>query len=155
MLVGKKKLASTSKKPGKTRRLYFYLVNKQFYIVDLPGYGYAKTSKADRERWAQFIERYLTGRSPLAVVCHLVDSRHPPTDIDREVIRFMKSEPVPYVIVLTKSDKLSRNEQQKKVRKMEDLLQEQFAAEIPVVLTSATERAGGGELWTWIERLAL
>lgn len=155
MLVGEKKLASTSKKPGKTRRFYFYLVNKQFYIVDLPGYGYAKTSKEDRERWARFIENYLEERVPLVAVCHLVDSRHPPTAIDREVIRFMKSEPVPYIIVLTKSDKLSSNDRRKKVQEMEQLVQEEFSAEVPIVLTSAAKRQGGGELWTWLERLAL
>lgn len=155
MLLGEKNLAPTSKKPGKTRRFYFYLINKEFYIVDLPGYGYARTSKADRERWAKFIETYLEKRRPLAAVCHLVDSRHPPTDIDREVIRFMKSEPVPYIIVLTKADKLSGNERRRKVDELEKYLTDEFAVEVPVVLTSAAKRQGGGELWTWLERLAV
>lgn len=155
MLLGEKNLAPTSKKPGKTRQFYFYLVNKDFYVVDLPGYGYARTSKADRERWAKFIESYLEERRPLAGVCHLVDSRHPPTDIDREVIRFMKSEPVPYIIVLTKADKLSSNERRRKVEEIEAYLAEEFAVEVPVVLTSATKRQGGGELWKWLERLAV
>lgn len=155
MLLGENNLAATSKKPGKTRQFYFYLVNKEFYIVDLPGYGYARTSKADRDRWAKFIESYLEERHPLSGVCHLVDSRHPPTDIDREVIRFMKSEPVPYIIVLTKADKLSRGQQQNKVREMELFLAEEFAVELPVVLTSASKRQGGGDLWKWLERLSV
>jgi GTP-binding protein len=155
MLLGEKSLAPTSKKPGKTRRFYFYLINKEFYIVDLPGYGYARTSKAERERWGRFIESYLEERHFLSGVCHLVDARHPPTDIDREVIRFMKSEPVPYIIVLTKADKLGSNERRKKVQEMEKFLAEEFAVEVPVVLTSATKRQGGGELWKWLERLSI
>lgn len=155
MLVGKKKLAPISNKPGKTRRFYFYLVNKKFYMVDLPGYGYAKTSKKQREKWAAFIEQYLTERSTLATVCHLVDSRHPPTDIDREVIQYMKGGPTPYIIVLTKADKLSRNQQQKRVQELKQLLLAEFGAEVPIVLTSSTKRSGGGELWRWIEQLAL
>ena len=153
MLVGRKKLARTSRTPGKTQEFNYYLVNGGLYLVDLPGYGYAKISKKQREHWGRFIGRYLTERLTLRAVFHLVDSRHPPTDMDRDVIAVMRGSPVPYVILLTKADKLSGNQRAQSRRAVEKVL-DQAAMEVPIVLTSAKDRRGRDDVLTWIEHLA-
>lgn len=148
-LLGRKKLAYTSKKPGKTREFNYYLVDRRFYFVDLPGFGYAKVSKKERERWAALIERYLTERMSLRAVVHLIDSRHPPMEADEDVIDFMREEDVPHLLALTKADKLSSNKRVQSKRRVETLL-ESVGLELPVVLTSAKTNRGIGELRNWI-----
>lgn len=152
-VLGRKGLARTSGTPGKTREFNFYLVNGRFYVVDLPGYGYAKTSKKDRARWAARIERYLMEREPLRAAFHLIDSRHAPTDLDRDVIAAMTGQRVPYVAVLTKADKLSGNERTKSVARAEEVLQA-FGLEAPIVLTSAKTGRGRKDLLGWMDALA-
>lgn len=149
MLLGRKGLARTSRSPGKTQQLNYYRVNDNLYLVDLPGYGYAKVSKKERERWGQLIGRYLTERPPLRLVIHLVDSRHPPQQLDEDVMALMRGSPVPYLIALTKTDKLSGNKRTQSIRRVEDVL-ERGAMDVPVVLTSAKDRRGRKELWRWI-----
>ncbi len=151
-VLGQKGLARTSGTPGKTREFNFYLVNGRFYVVDLPGFGYAKTSKAERERWAERIERYLMEREPLRAAFHLIDSRHAPTDLDRDVLAAMTGQRVPYVAVLTKADKLSGNERAKSTARVTEVLQE-FGLEAPIVLTSAKTGRGRKELTGWIDAL--
>ena len=143
-------LARISKKPGKTREFNYYLVNNKLYFVDLPGYGYAKTSKKERERWAHFIGEYLTARRFLRLVVHLIDSRHAPTSLDEDIIRFMRESDVPYVIALTKADKLSGNERSKSIARVEEALAE-VAMEVPIVLTSAKEQRGRRDLLEWVD----
>lgn len=152
MLVGRKSLARTSRTPGKTQEFNYYLVNGDLYFVDLPGYGYAKISKQQRERWGLFIGRYLTERPTLRAVFHLIDSRHPPTALDRDVIALLRGSPVPYIILLTKTDKLSGNQRVQNRREVEKVL-EQAAMEVPLVLTSAQDRRGREEVLTWIDHL--
>lgn len=152
MMVGRKALARTSGTPGKTQQFNYYLINQQFYFVDLPGYGYAKVSKVQRAKWGRFIGQYLTGREPLRLVIHLVDSRHPPTALDRDVMAWMKEGGVPYVIALTKTDKLSNNKLQKSKAVTQKALLE-LALEVPIVLTSAVKRRGQAELFQWIETM--
>lgn len=100
-------LAQTSKQPGKTRCIHFYFwKDVRVVVADLPGYGYAKTSHAERERWAEFIDAYLKADPKLALALVLLDSRHGPTELDVQAIQFLKSEGIPVTFVMTKSDAL-------------------------------------------------
>jgi GTP-binding protein len=108
-LIGRKNLARISSTPGKTRGLYFYLINESFCFVDLPGYGYAKISKKERERWAPIIEDYLANRRTLRGCLHLIDCRHEPTADDRLMAEWLRAHTIPTITVATKADKLSRN----------------------------------------------
>jgi GTP-binding protein len=109
-LLNRKGLAKTSKSPGKTRTINFFLVNDRMYFVDLPGYGYAKVSKSLRHTWGRMITSYLTGREPLRFVAHLIDARHPPTPNDHELLELLSDAEVPTLLVATKVDKLSKNQ---------------------------------------------
>jgi len=148
-LLKRKQIAYTSKKPGKTQQFNYFLVDGSFYFVDLPGYGFAKVPKHVRRKWAGLIERYLTDRAPLRAVVHLIDSRHPPMDNDEELIDFLRGSGVPYLIALTKSDKLSGNQRTTSVRRVKERLAE-AGLSVPVVLTSAKDNRGVKELRMWI-----
>lgn len=154
LLVQRKSLARTSGTPGKTQEFNFYLVDDRFYLVDLPGYGYARVAKTERARWGQLIGRYLSEREPLRLVFHLIDGRHPPTALDRDIMEVMRERLGAYVIVLTKSDKLSGNQRTKAVAEVRKALQT-FGIEVPILHTSATARQGRDEMLAWIEDLAL
>ena len=109
-LFNRRNIAKTSSTPGKTRSINYFEVEKKFYLVDLPGFGYAKTSKKEREYWAALIESYFSESKNISLVFHLIDSRHKPTDLDlklNELIRFYKLE---YNIIMTKIDKLNQSE---------------------------------------------
>ncbi len=153
-LVGRRAIAHTSQKPGKTTSLNYYLVNAGeqgeggFYLVDLPGFGYAKVSQKERQRWQQLIGRYVTEREQLSVIFHLMDSRHPPTKMDEELLALLVGGTVPYVIALTKADKLSRNQQHNRLRELGTYLEER-GLDLPVVMTSAEKKSGADELWRW------
>lgn len=114
-LVGRKALAAVSQKPGKTTTVNFFRA-KGVRLVDLPGYGYAQVSKKERERWSELIEGYFRQGRGIALVCSLVDIRHPASDLDVEMVGFLQEAGLPYVVVLTKADKLSKSRclQQKK-----------------------------------------
>ena len=107
-LLGNSKLARISSEPGKTRLVNFYRVNDQFWLVDLPGYGFSKAPKAERERWAAMIEGYLEGSGHLKRVLHLVDIRHAPTREDQMMVDYLRHYDIPFTVVATKADKLSR-----------------------------------------------
>ncbi len=107
-LLGNSKLARTSSAPGKTRLLNFFRVNDRFLLVDLPGYGFARAPKGERERWAEMIEGYLKGSEHLRRVLHLVDIRHEPTAEDRMMTQYLRHFDIPFTVVATKADKLSR-----------------------------------------------
>lgn len=154
MLAGQSGLARTSGTPGKTQQFNYYLVNQRLYFVDLPGFGYAKIARTERERWGRLLGRYLTEREPLRVVFHLVDARHPPMQQDEDIMDLMRGSPVPYVIALTKTDKLSGNQRAKSVARVEEVL-EQKAMEVPVVLTSAKTGRGRKELLEWIDNVVI
>ncbi len=148
-LLKRKKLAYTSKTPGKTQQFNYFLVDGRFYIVDLPGYGYAKVSKKQRRAWADFIEDYLANRRTLRAVVQLIDSRHPPMDNDEELIDFLRGGNVPFLIALTKADKLSGNQRTNSVRRVEERLAE-VGLSVPILLTSATDNRGVDDLRRWI-----
>ena len=105
MLVNNGKLAKTSSTPGRTRLVNYFVINEDFYFVDLPGYGYAKASKSMVYDWQGLIEPYLTGNLNLKCVCVLVDSRHEPTAQDKQMIDFLSYYNIPFIIIATKCDK--------------------------------------------------
>ena len=109
-LTNSQGLARTSSSPGRTQLINFFLVDGQTYYVDLPGYGYAKVPKGIRDTWGEMVEGYLRNREPLKLAIMLVDSRIPPTDSDRTMKKWLDHFGIPNLVVLTKSDKISRNE---------------------------------------------
>lgn len=116
------KVAHVSRTPGKTRMLNYYRVNDTFFLVDLPGYGYAKVPGVMRDAWRALIEGYLTGDDPLQGVVHLVDSRHEPTRADHEMVQFLADQGLPTLVVLTKMDKLGRAVRKKHITVATELL---------------------------------
>jgi GTP-binding protein len=105
-LCNRKSLARASSEPGKTRELNYYLINKKFYFVDLPGYGYAKLPEQIRSSWGKLIEQYLKTRDQLSLVLQLVDSRHEPTELDMMMVGWLDYYEIPFLVALTKADKL-------------------------------------------------
>ena len=154
MLVQRKMLARTSNTPGKTQQINYYLINNHLYFVDLPGYGYAKVSKAQRAKWDRLIKRYLSDHEAIRLVVHLIDSRHEPAKLDEEMIEFMKGGWVPYIIVLTKIDKLSRNKRSGAIRGVKACLKKHYL-DVPVIASSSKDRTGMDEIWQWIQDLAV
>jgi len=108
-LCNRKSLARHSNEPGKTSELNYFLINKEMYFVDLPGYGYAKVPEQIRSSWGKMIEQYLKGRRQLSLVLQLIDSRHEPTELDLMMVGWLDYYEIPFIIVLTKSDKLPRS----------------------------------------------
>lgn len=109
MLCGNSKLARTSSTPGRTRLINYFLINNDFYFVDLPGYGYAKATKSIIEGWQGLLEPYLIGNPNLKLVCVLVDSRITPTDQDKQMINYLAYYNIPFVVVATKVDKYAKS----------------------------------------------
>ncbi len=108
-LCNRKNLARPSSDPGKTRELNYYLINGKFFFVDLPGYGYAKVPEQIRSSWGKLIEQYLKNREQLALVVQLIDARHEPTELDMMMVGWLEYYEIPFLVVLTKSDKLPRS----------------------------------------------
>jgi len=108
-LVGRRTLARTSKTPGRTREIHFFLVADRVYFVDLPGYGYAKVSRQMRHRWGRLIEDYLADNRALRLMVVILDIRHDPSEDDLDLIVWLESRGIPYALALTKSDKVSAN----------------------------------------------
>jgi GTP-binding protein len=122
-LTNSQGLARTSSSPGRTQLINFFLIDGQTYYVDLPGYGYAKVPKGIRDTWGEMVEGYLRNREPLKLAIMLVDSRIPPTDSDRTMKKWLDHFGIPNLVVLTKSDKISRNELTKAQRICAETLQ--------------------------------
>jgi len=112
-LVNRRNLAKSSSTPGKTRTINYYLINEQWYMVDLPGYGFAKVSKTEREKWGRMIESYLQNRSQLQGVIQLLDIRHAPNQNDISMKNWLLNSGIPMLQVATKADKMSRGARQK------------------------------------------
>ncbi len=108
-LTNRKNLARSSSTPGKTRELNYYLINNFLYFVDLPGFGYAKAPEQLRASWGNFIELYLQTRKQIKLAFHLMDSRHEPTELDKALVGWLDFYKIPFVVILTKSDKLARS----------------------------------------------
>jgi GTP-binding protein len=123
-LLSRKKLARISSSPGKTQVINYYLVNEQFYFVDLPGYGYAKLSKKVRNQWPRMIENFFKGNKRQKLICLLIDSRHSLQSLDKDMITWLEHQCLPFIIVLTKIDKLNQKEFEQQLRKFLAILPE-------------------------------
>ncbi len=141
-LAGGRRIARTSSKPGCTQYLNLYSVQEDFYFVDLPGYGFARAPKGNREQWTGWIAEYLMDRLHLRGVVLLIDARHPCLPNDVEMVEFLRERGRPYVIALTKSDKLGRGKLASSVRKAQDMG--------PVIPVSSLTGQGLRELRKWI-----
>ena len=149
ILLNRRGLAKTSKKPGKTRLINFFDVNGTVHFVDLPGYGFAKVSKKERLAWERSITEYITGRDPLRLVMHLVDARHKPNDADRTLLDMLDEARVPALIVATKADKLRARDRLPALRQIRQELE--LEDDALVVFYSAETREGVRELWEVID----
>jgi GTP-binding protein len=151
MLTQTKGLAKTSGKPGKTQTINHFLINQSWYLVDLPGYGYASVSKSTRQGFGKMIEEYVLKRENLTCLFILIDARLDPQKIDLSFIHWAGSKEIPLALVLTKSDKLTRGELTKNIRKIESTLLTQWEELPPRFVTSAEKKTGRDELLSFIE----
>ncbi len=144
MLVERKKLAKTSSTPGKTRLINHFKINDQWYLADLPGYGYAKVSKKEREMFAKMIEQYATQRSNLVCFFVLVDARIPPQQLDLDFIEWLGDSNLPFVIVLTKVDKINQTGKSKNLELLKEELLKSWE-ELPLIFETSTVKGTGKE----------
>ena len=149
MLTGRQGLAKVSGTPGKTRLINHFLIDNAWYLVDLPGYGYAKVSKSDKSRWSELIEGYFNQDRDLALVVSLVDIRHEASDLDVNMIGFLQEAELPFAVVLTKADKLSRQQQMKQKAALKKQLK--LGADVPLVVCSSEKGTGIDELRSLIK----
>jgi GTP-binding protein len=145
-LLSVRGLARTSSTPGRTQSLNFFLVNRRFRFVDLPGFGYARVPKAIKSGWGEMVSSYLAKREQLVLSIHIVDSRHEPTTLDLQLHEWLEHSARPRLIVATKSDKLSNNE----LRESLGLVKRVFSEDRVVAFSARTGR-GGTEIWRAIE----
>ena len=151
LLTGRKKLARVSGSPGKTRTINFYIINDEFRIVDLPGYGYAKVSKSVSEGWGDMMERYLENRPNLVKVIQLVDIRHAPSKQDIDMYSYLRHYGLDGIVVATKADKISKNQMQKQVKIIKQTLK--LSGDDKVIPVSSLKKTGYEELLNEIEAL--
>lgn len=144
MLVRRKKLARTSREPGRTQLINFFIVNENFHMVDLPGYGFAKVPQRVKEQWGEMVEGYLQNRPNLRGVVLLVDVRHDPTNLDLQMYHWLCHYQVPTAVALTKTDKLSKSQLIKQTARIKKVLQLQQDHQL--VITSSQTRTGREEL---------
>lgn len=150
MLVNQHGLAKTSQKPGKTQLINHFLINEKWYIVDLPGYGYARVSKSSREKWEKFIRAYLTKRESLQCVFVLIDSRLEPQKIDLEFCSWLGECQIPFALVYTKADKQSGPKTDQNVTKFNKALLSWFEEVPPFFITSAENGQGKEKLLQFV-----
>ena len=153
MLCGNKKLAKTSSTPGKTLLINHFIINREWYLVDLPGYGFAKRSKKEVGRLDQMITGYILQRERLVNVFVLVDARHEPQKIDLEFINWLGSSGIPFSIVFTKADKLSKSQLSLNVEFYKKKLSETWEEIPPVFVTSSQDKTGKEELLDYIDSI--
>ncbi|MFR8601168.1 MAG: ribosome biogenesis GTP-binding protein YihA/YsxC, partial [Clostridioides difficile] len=144
-LLNRRNFARTSQTPGKTRTINFYLINNEFYFVDLPGYGYAKIAKSEKEKWGGIMERYLESRQELCSIFLLVDIRHEPTADDKLMYEWIKHFGYNCVVIATKADKISRGQYQKHISIIRKKLQMESSEK--VIPVSSLKKTGVEELW--------
>ncbi|UOY94174.1 ribosome biogenesis GTP-binding protein YihA/YsxC [Ectobacillus sp. JY-23] len=147
-MLNRKGLARISSKPGKTQTLNFYIINEMMHFVDVPGYGYAKVSKKEREAWGKMIETYFTSREQLKAVVLIVDLRHPPTADDVMMYDFLKHYEIPVIIVATKADKIPKGKWDKHLKVVKEKLEIEPGDRL--VLFSSETGLGKDEAWSAI-----
>jgi len=151
-LLGRKSLARTSSAPGKTRTINWYEVDEKLFFVDLPGYGYAKVSKAEQLKWGKVIETYLHKRESLRLVLLLVDVRHAPGEGDQMMMDWLRHYGVPTLVVATKSDKIKRSQHEKQKKIIREVL---GIGKEDLLLYSSETKAGRDEVWSRIMGLTM
>jgi GTP-binding protein len=147
-MINRKSLARTSSKPGKTQTLNFYKINQQFLFVDVPGYGFAKVSIAEREKWGHFIEEYMSIREHLKAVIQLIDIRHKPSKEDQMMYEWLNHLGVNVIIVATKLDKIPKTKVHRHIKEIRETLQMPKA--VPVIPFSSETGQGKDEAWNTI-----
>ena len=148
-LLNRKALARTSSTPGKTQTINFYNINKEFYFVDLPGYGYAKTSLETRAKWGKMIEKYLNGSDVLRLIFLLIDIRHEPGDNDKQMYDWVTAAGFTPIIIATKLDKIKRSQLLKQLSLIRKTLG--AAEDVVIIPFSAETKQGRDEIWNAIE----
>ncbi|MBM7606928.1 GTP-binding protein [Lysinibacillus composti] len=149
-MIGRKSLARISSKPGKTQTLNFYKIEEQLFFVDVPGYGYAKVSKTEREAWGKMIERYITARKELRAVVLIVDLRHPPTNDDCMMYDFLKYYNIPAIVIATKADKIPKGKWDKHKKIVRETLN--MDHNDPIIVFSSEKGLGFELAWAEIEQ---
>lgn len=152
-MTGRKYLAKTSQKPGKTQLINHFIINNTWYLVDLPGYGFAQVSKKSRAEWEKFIRQYLRQRENLQCVFVLIDSRHEPQKIDLEFCCWLGQEGIPFMLIFTKADKQSGVKSDQNVAKFRRALKKWFEEIPPNFLTSAETRLGCDKILASIDEI--
>jgi len=150
-LCARRALARTSGRPGKTQTINYFAINEQLYLVDLPGYGYAATSKGKHREWGEFITNYLRNRNMLALIVHLIDLRHEPMKNDKNASEWLMKLNIPYVIVGTKADKISRGKRPAHIAAIRKGLM--LPAHVPSLIYSSETGEGRNELWQHIRSI--
>lgn len=153
MLTGRKGLAKTSAKPGKTLLINHFNINDEWNIVDLPGYGYARIGKVGLEKLNKLIFGYILGREQLTCLMLLIDSRHEPQKIDLDFMRTLAENGIPFAIVFTKLDKLSNRQWQNNLKTYKAQLEMEWEELPPIFATSAEKGTGRDEVLDWIEQI--
>lgn len=153
MLTGRSGLAKTSQTPGKTMLINHFIINKSWYIVDLPGYGYAQRGKKAQEQLREIIESYILGRTEMTNLFLLIDSRHAPQKIDIEFMDWLGENEVPFSIVFTKLDKLGVNAGKLKIEEYKKVLLECWEELPPIFATSSEDGRGRDEILDYIEQI--
>ena len=153
MLCNHKGLAKTSATPGKTIMINHFIINKEWYLVDLPGYGYAKRSKTQRDKLEQMIAQYILQREQLANVFVLIDIRHDPQTIDREFIDWLGQSQIPFCIVFTKADKLSKSKVESSTKAWMDSMLDTWEELPPYFITSSESKQGRDDVLGYIEEI--
>lgn len=141
-LTNRKQLARVSNTPGRTQALNFFLIDEKFYLVDIPGYGYARASKNEVEKWNRVMRSYLSGRPNLRRVFLLIDSRHGIKDVDKDMVKRLDEAAVNYQLVLTKVDKIKKSELEKVTRQCEEFVSQHGAAHPEIIASSAEKNDG-------------
>lgn len=152
MICERTKLAKTSGTPGKTQLINHFLINENIYFVDLPGYGFAKSSKQERNKWSKFTHEFLKTRSNLLYTFVLLDSRLAPQKPDLEFMEWLGLNHLPFVMVFTKLDKLSSSEKNKNITNYKKEMLKKWEELPPVILSSSTTKLGKDEIWDLIEQ---
>ena len=153
MLAQKKALAKISGTPGKTRLINHFVINEEWYLVDLPGYGYAKIAKKERQKWEKLVRDYVLSRKNLICIFVLIDMRHKPQQIDLEFMEWLGTNQVPFTIIFTKADKLKPGVLEMNIETYRNKMYESWA-EIPMHFVSSAEKSMGRiEILNYIERL--
>ena len=153
MLCNRKKLAKTSSRPGKTQLINHFLINKKWYLVDLPGYGYARASKTEKKTFQRFIIDYFTKRKELVLAFLLIDIRREPQPIDMDFLLWLGKQFIPFSIVFTKADKIKEKEIQFKISKYLEALKEDWKSPPKYFVTSSEKRLGHEPLLNYIQQI--